>query len=79
MENESQIKDQSREGHRLKEEMSQARKSKKSLEAALDQAKKDLASLEEKAAKDELELEERLARIGGRPIKLDLSQGRKCW
>ena len=62
---------------RLKEEMSQARKSKKSLEAALDQAKKDLASLEEKAASDELELEERLARIAGRPIKLDLSPGRK--
>ncbi len=76
-ENESQIKDQSREGHRLKEEMSQARKSKKSLELALDQAKKDLASLEEKAASDELELEERLARIRGGPIKLDLSQGRK--
>ena len=76
-ENESQIKDQSREGHRLKEEMSQARKSKKSLEVALDQAKKDLASLEEKAASDELELEERLTRIGGRPIKLDISPGRK--
>jgi len=77
LENESQIKDQSREGHRLKEEMSQARKSKKSLEVALDQAKKDLASLEKKAATDELELEERLARIRGGPIKLDLSPGRK--
>jgi len=74
---ESQIKDRSHEGHRLKEEMSQDRKSKKSLEVALIQAKKDRASLEEKAAKDELELEERLARIGGRPIKLDLSLGRK--
>jgi DNA repair exonuclease SbcCD ATPase subunit len=75
---ESQLKEISREGQRLKEEMSQARKSKKSLEAALDQARNDLSSLEEKAAKDELELEERLARIAGRPIKLDISQGRKC-
>jgi chromosome segregation ATPase len=75
---ESQLKEISREGQRLKEEMSQARKSKKSLEAALDQARKDLASLEEKGAKDELELEERLARIAGSPIKLDLSQGKKC-
>jgi len=76
---ESQIKESSREGHRLKEEMSQARKSNKSLDAALDQAEKDLASLEGKAASDELELEERLNRIAGRPIKLDLSPGRKCW
>lgn len=75
---ESQLKEISHEGQRLKEEMSQARKSKKSLEAALDQARNDLSSLEEKAAKDELELEERLARIAGRPIKLDISQGRKC-
>jgi len=72
---ESQIKDSSREGHRLKEEMSRARKSKKSLEAALDQSKKDLASIEEKAASDELELEERLAKIAARPIKLDLFPG----
>jgi DNA repair exonuclease SbcCD ATPase subunit len=70
---ESQLKESSEEPLRLKEEMSQARKSKRSLEAALDQAKKDLASLEEKAASDELELEERLARIAGRPIKLVLS------
>jgi hypothetical protein len=41
-------------------------------------AEKDQASLEEKAASDELELEERLARIAGRPIKLDLSPERKC-
>ncbi len=75
LELESQIRDGSREGHRLKEEMSLARKSKKSLEATLDQAKKDLASLEEKAASDELELEERLAKIAGRPINLDLSPG----
>jgi DNA repair exonuclease SbcCD ATPase subunit len=74
---ESQLKESSKEPLRLKEEMSQARKSKRSLEAALDQAKKDLASLEEKAASDELELEERLARIAGRPIKLDLSPGRQ--
>ena len=74
---ESQIRESSEEPLRLKEEMSQARKSKRSLEAALDQAKKDLASLEEKAASDELELEERLARIAGRPIKLDLSPERK--
>ncbi|MFZ3149635.1 MAG: hypothetical protein WA137_11415 [Methanothrix sp.] len=74
---ESQIKESSREGHRLKEETSQAKKSKKSLEAALDQAKKDLASLEGKTASDELELEERLSRIAARPIKIDLSSGRK--
>jgi len=75
LEMESQIKDSSREGHRLKEEMSRARKSKKSLEATLDQSKKDLSSIEEKAAADELELEERLARIAARPIKLDLFPG----
>ena len=75
MENESAIKESSREGQRLKEEMSRARKSKKSLEAALDKAKKDLASFKEKAASDELELAERLTRIAGRPIKLDLSSG----
>ena len=74
---EAQIKESSEEPLRLKEEMSQARKSKKSLEGALAQAKKDLTSLEEKAASDELELEVRLARIAGRPIKLDLSPGRQ--
>jgi hypothetical protein len=78
LEMESQIKDNSREGHRLKEEMSRARKSKKSLEASLDQSKKDLSSIEERAASDELELEERLTRIAARPIKLDLSPGKKC-
>lgn len=76
---ESAIKEGSREGQRLKEEMTRARKSKKSLEAALERAKKDLASLKEKAASDELELEERLTRIAGRPMKLDLSSGRRCW
>jgi len=75
METESSIKESSREGQRLKEEMSRARKNKKSLEATLDQAKKDLASIKEKAASDELELGERLTRIAGRPIKLDLSTG----
>lgn len=75
----SQLKESSEEALRLKEEMSRAKKSKKSLEAALDQAKKSQASLEEKAAIDEKELEERLARIAGRPIKLDLTSGRKCW
>ena len=74
---ESQITESSSEGHRLKEETSQAKKSKKSLEAALDQAKKDLASLEGKIASDELELEERLSRITARPIKIDISSGRK--
>jgi len=74
----SQISKNSEEPMRLKEEMSLARKSKKNLEAAIDQAQKDLASLEEKAATDELELEERLTRIAGRPIKLDLCPGRKC-
>ena len=73
----SEIKENSREGLHLKEEMSQARKSIKSLEAALNQAKGDLATLEEKAASDDLELKERLTRIAGRPIKLDLSPGKK--
>ena len=76
---ESRIRESIRDGLGLREEMSQAKKSKKSLDAALDQSKKSLASLEEKAASDELELQERLSRIAGRPIKLDLSQGRKCW
>ncbi len=76
-EKESAIKEISRDGQRLKEEMSLARKSKKSLEAALEKAKKDLTSLEEKAASDELELAERLTRIAGKPIKLDLSSGRR--
>jgi hypothetical protein len=75
---ESQIKESSREGYGLKEEMNLVRRSKKSLDAALDQTKKDLDSLEEKAAADKLELEERLARVAGRPIKLDLFPGRKC-
>jgi len=75
MEIESAIKESSRDGQRRKEEISLAKKSKKSLEAALDQAKKDLASIKEKAASDELELGERLSRIAGRPIKLDLSKG----
>ncbi len=67
----SQISEKSEEPLRLKEEMSLARKSKKNLEAAIDQAQKDLASLEEKAAADRLELEERLTRIAGRPINVD--------
>jgi DNA repair exonuclease SbcCD ATPase subunit len=79
LETESAIKESSREGQCLKEDISRARKSKKSLEAALEKAKKDLASLEEKAASDELELGERLTRIAGKPIKLDLSSGRRCW
>ena len=74
---ESHIRESSCEGLGLREEMSQARKSKKSLDAALDQSKKDLASLEEKAASDQLELEERLARISGRPITLDFFPGRQ--
>ncbi|MCK9565770.1 MAG: hypothetical protein M0Q43_06960 [Methanothrix sp.] len=74
---EAQIKESSREGHRLKEETSQAKKSKNGLEETLDQAEKDLASLEGKIVSDELELEERLSRIAARPIKLDLSSGRK--
>lgn len=73
----SQIKESSREGLRLKEEMSQARKRIKSLDAALNQAKNSLASLQEKAASNESELEERLARIAGRPIKLVLPPGKK--
>jgi DNA repair exonuclease SbcCD ATPase subunit len=77
MEMESTIKESSLEGQRLKEEMSQVRKSKKILEEALNQAKNDLASTKEKAASDELELGERLTRIAGRPIKLDLSKGNR--
>ena len=73
----SQIEQDSREGLRLKEEMSQARKEKRSREAALDKAKKDLAQLNEKAASDEQELNDRLARIAGRPMKLDLSAERR--
>jgi hypothetical protein len=72
---EFQIKESSRKGLDLREEMSLARKSKKSLEAALDQSKESLASLEEKVESDELELEERLSRIAGRPVKLDISTG----
>lgn len=72
-----QIEEGSRDGLRLKEESSQARKEKRSREAALEQAKKDLALLSEKAASDERELEERLTRIAGRPMKLDLSSERR--
>lgn len=68
-----QIEEGSRDGLRLKEESSQARKEKRSREAALEQAKKDLALISEKAASDERELEERLTKIAGRPMKLDLS------
>ncbi len=73
----SQLAESSREGLRLKEEASQARKSIRSLEASLEQAKKDLASWEEKAASNESELSMRLARIAGRQVLLDLSSERK--
>ena len=73
----SQLAESSREGLRLKEEASQARKSIRSLEASLEQAKKDLTSWEEKAASNESELSMRLARIAGRQVLLDLSSERK--
>jgi DNA repair exonuclease SbcCD ATPase subunit len=73
----SQLAESSREGLRLKEEASQARKSIRSLEASLEQAKKDLASWEEKAASNESELSMRLARIAGRQVLLDLSSERQ--
>jgi DNA repair exonuclease SbcCD ATPase subunit len=72
-----QIEEGSREGLRLKEEMSQARKEKRSLEEAFDQAKTDLAQLSEKASSDERDLNDRLARISGRQMNLDLSAERR--
>lgn len=75
------IKEGSREGLRLKDETSLAKKKAKGLEESLDLAQKDLAALLEKAASHELELNDRLARIQGAPIRVDvssdLSSGRK--
>ncbi len=75
------IKEGSREGLRLKDETSLAKKKAKGLEESLDLAQKDLAALLEKAASHESELNDRLARIQGAPIRVDissdLSSGRK--
>lgn len=72
-----QIKESSREGQRIKEEISQKKKSIKSIDAGLIQTRRDLDILEEKAAADEKELVERLSKIAGRQIKLDLFSGSK--
>jgi hypothetical protein len=69
----SQIKESSREGHRIREEISRAKKSTKSLETTLAKYRKDLDILEEKAAADEKELVERISRIAGKPMKVDTS------
>ena len=71
------IKESSLEGQRLKEEISRANKSIKSVDSALAQARRDLEILEGKAAEDEKELVERLSKIAGRQINLDLFSGEK--
>ena len=67
-----QIKESSREGQRIKEEISQKKKRIKGLEATLGKSRKDLDILEEKAAADEKELVERMSRIAGKPVKFDI-------
>lgn len=74
---EGQIKESSREGSRLKDEINRANKSIKSIDATLAQTRRDLEILEGKAAADETELVERLSKIAGRQIKLDLVSGSK--
>lgn len=69
----SQIKEGSREGQRIKEEISQKKKRIKGLEATLDKCRKDMDILEEKATADEKELVERMSRIAGKSMKLDTS------
>lgn len=69
----SQIKESSREGLRLKEEINRANKSIKSIDAELAQTRRDLEILEGKAIADEKELVERLSKIAGRQIKLVIS------
>lgn len=68
---EATLNECSREARRLREEISLARKSIKSLETAIEQDRVELACAEEKAASDEKELAERLAKIAGRPVNLD--------
>ncbi|MDD1741058.1 MAG: hypothetical protein LUQ51_03660 [Methanothrix sp.] len=64
----------SREDLRIREEMSQAKKSLKILETGLESEKKELAAGQEKATANEKELMERLARMAGSPVELDLSR-----
>lgn len=64
----------SREDLRIREEMSQAKKSLKILETGLESEKKELAAGQEKAAANEKELMERLARMAGCPVELDQSR-----
>lgn len=68
-----EIAECSREHLRIRQEISQAKKSLKVLESSLEQERRDLASGREKAAADEKELRERLARIAGTPVDLDLT------
>jgi len=60
------------EGKLIKEEIARARKKLKSLQADLAQAERDLAAIEERARADEAELNDRLARIAGKPVKVEL-------
>jgi DNA repair exonuclease SbcCD ATPase subunit len=71
-----QLTESNREAVHLKDAMNSGRKSIRSLESALDQSHKDQSALEEKARSDESELKERLARLAGRQIDIDLSQGK---
>jgi len=64
----------SREDLRIREEISQSKKSLKILEVGLESKTKDLAAGQDKAVADEKELQERLASIAGRPVELDLSR-----
>ncbi|VVB70162.1 Uncharacterised protein [uncultured archaeon] len=73
-----QLSENSSDAVRLKDEMSEKRKSIKSLEATLDQSRKDLALLSEKAEKEKIELEERLAKLAGGPVIVTVdSSGRQ--
>ncbi|MDD1761799.1 MAG: hypothetical protein LUQ59_06155 [Methanothrix sp.] len=72
-----QIEESSREGQRIKEEISQKKKRIKNLETTLAKSRKDLDILEEKATADEKELVERMSRIAGKPMKLDVSLERE--
>ncbi len=68
----SRLAESTEEGKLIKEEIARARKKLKSLQADLAQAERDLAAIEERARADEAELNDRLARIAGKPVKVEL-------
>jgi DNA repair exonuclease SbcCD ATPase subunit len=69
------LAESSREALHLKDALTQARKTIRSLETNLDKSRRDLAALDEKANRDESELKERLGKLAERPVEIDLLRG----